>query len=117
MNLSERLLEEFPWLNTDEPVSGADVVDELSQLYKSLQLPTAKIKHKQLTCPKCGDHHFTYLEDIVCERDISELDGKIVQIDSIPYSQCKEKTNNPRLQCQKCFAESLLPKAVEVCWV
>jgi hypothetical protein len=34
------LLEErFPWLGSgqDEPVSGADVVDELSDLYRSLK--------------------------------------------------------------------------------
>ena len=41
--LVERVLnlleERFPWLGSgqDEPVSGADVVDELSELYRSLK--------------------------------------------------------------------------------
>jgi hypothetical protein len=41
--LVERVLnlleERFPWLGSgqDEPVSGADVVDELSDLYRSLK--------------------------------------------------------------------------------
>jgi len=33
------LKERFPWLGTQQPVAGADVVDELNQLYKSMRRP------------------------------------------------------------------------------
>jgi hypothetical protein len=40
------LREHFPWLgsNQDEPVSGADTVDELSDLYESLNGQRDKVR-------------------------------------------------------------------------
>ena len=37
--LAEKLLTVFPWLdlNNDEPISGADTIDDLQQLYYSLR--------------------------------------------------------------------------------
>ena len=43
------LLEErFPWLGSgrDEPIGGADTVDELADLYKSLTEERDKVRHE-----------------------------------------------------------------------
>ena len=37
--LCRLLKNHFPWLGTDEEVSGADVIDELNSLFKALPLP------------------------------------------------------------------------------
>lgn len=44
------LLEDrFPWLVTDEPASGAETVDELSNLHESLQKAHTEAQHKKPT--------------------------------------------------------------------
>jgi len=44
------LLEDrFPWLGTDEPASGADTVDELSDLHETLQDVRATAQRKKTT--------------------------------------------------------------------
>lgn len=44
------LLEDrFPWLGKDEPASGAETVDELSDLHESLQKAQAEAQRKKPT--------------------------------------------------------------------
>jgi hypothetical protein len=44
------LLEDrFPWLGTDEPASGAETVDELSDLHESLQKAQVEAQRKKPT--------------------------------------------------------------------
>ena len=44
------LLEDrFPWLGTNEPASGAETVDELSDLHESLQKAHAEAQRKKPT--------------------------------------------------------------------
>ena len=44
------LLEDrFPWLGTDEPASGAETVDQLSNLHETLQDARATAQRKKAT--------------------------------------------------------------------
>lgn len=70
----DALRERFPWLGTEQSVSGADVVDELNQLYEELVDPDSEADNAEqdeadatrksldpaeapesLTCPNCGN--------------------------------------------------------------
>jgi len=125
MSLHEELKRLFPWLGSDEPVSGADVVDALVEAYVNLKLPKAKIngrERKFLECPKCGCRDFIYLEDISNARDIefrpldkSKKPGKlVVKVQSVYTTAEYDDGDNARLKCEKCHTELAIPNKIEI---
>jgi hypothetical protein len=40
--IAAALIQEFPWLETDQPVSGADVVDWIGEFYARMKAPAGK---------------------------------------------------------------------------
>lgn len=115
MMLSAAALKEaFPWLGTDEDVSGADVVDRLNDLYQRLSLSTGVIQDGTLHCPVCyRTEGLRYLEDISNHRKVEAvLDDDLLLINSHYDTENTDDGVNPRIVCP-CGEQFLIPLGLE----
>lgn len=128
------LKQAFPWLGTDEPVSGADVVDRLNELYAADEQPepTAPGPPTELVCPHCqskqGDNTrvvFYYIEDIQNHRDVVEIvtdgetGGEVTLLVAGHYETGEgyDDGDSPRLLCRNCVTEFPVPAGLAVDFV
>lgn len=112
----------FPWLGTEEEAgSGADVIGQLCELYRTVSRPPAPVRGKIPTvcCPnkKCSQHTvrgardgygFNYLEDGGIYRRVRGIENGALVVDS-HYDTDDENTEDARLYCRECGEQFSLP--------
>jgi hypothetical protein len=74
---------------------------------------------EQLACPACGKTRLTrYYEDIANRRDVVglvQVEGKhVLEIQSFYETDGCDDGENPRLVCDECFCECLVPEGIEL---
>lgn len=107
----------FPWLGTSEEVSGADVIDVLSNLYETMQRKPARItKTGKLQCPYCQRAgEFEYIEDIGNSREVNrQIVSGVLKIEGLYKTDGLDDGEDGRLQCQECYESCDVPAGVEV---
>ena len=73
-------------------------------------------EHGTLQCPHCHDEaDFRYLEDIVCHREVSGLEGGVLKIEGFyETGEGYDDGIHPRLECRSCFGECEIPDGIEL---